>query len=211
MSKKRTGKQHAPEDPQQNPNVVVLGQYVAAAAAAEERRKAKGDFGKSPMPGQFYEYRSDQLGLIRLQHVPLDAALAELTRKFAKADKQTAPPCAAPSAWTSSILCWRLAIGPPSSRCRDRSIAHVTDGLTAVAMIEVERVDWRDILVALSLLHHAAERIGADARKLFHEAGQLCEPGMTQLLDGFVNAVRATRTCEPRGVMMRSRLTARWD
>ncbi|HKS24272.1 MAG TPA: hypothetical protein VJZ76_15840 [Thermoanaerobaculia bacterium] len=48
----------------------------------------------------------------------------------------------------------------------------IADGLTAVAMIDDERVDPRDLAPVLGLLRHAATFIGADAGALFAEGAR---------------------------------------
>src|SRR5207249_2294111 len=65
---------------------IVIGQQLADAIAAEERRKVKGNLGKSPMPKGAYD-REDELGLLRPRLAPFDTALAKLTQKFAKGDE----------------------------------------------------------------------------------------------------------------------------
>jgi hypothetical protein len=50
--------------------------------------------------------------------------------------------------------------------------APIADGLTAVAMIDDERVDPRDLEPVLDVLHHAAMFVGADAGALFAEAAR---------------------------------------
>ena len=69
---------------------------------------------------------------------------------------------------------------------RDRSTEHVIDGLTAVSMIEPSRIDFRDALGALSLLHHAARVIGASVDDLFGKAASLADPRMSELILGFL-------------------------
>jgi hypothetical protein len=69
---------------------------------------------------------------------------------------------------------------------RDHSTEHVIDGLTAVAMIEPSRIDFRDALGALSLLHHAARFIGANVEELFGRAASLADPKMSELILGFL-------------------------
>ena len=69
---------------------------------------------------------------------------------------------------------------------RDRKTQHVVDGLTAIAMIEQSRTDFRDALTALSLLHHAGRAIGADVDDLFGKAAALAEPKMSELIQGFL-------------------------
>ena len=55
---------------------------------------------------------------------------------------------------------------------RGRDAAWIADGLTAVAMVDDERVDARAIDPTLDLLHHAATEIGADAGTLFADAAK---------------------------------------
>jgi len=184
--KNRSGDRYPPEGRDKAPDQVVLGEHIAKAAAAEERRKAKGNLGKSPMPVQKYDRQGDELGLLRPREAPLDSALAELTREFAKANERTRATIrdsiSMEEFYTLLAFSQRAAV----FALRERSIGRVTNGLTAIAMIEAERVDWRDILVALSLLNHAAERIGSDADRLLREAGRLSEPEVARLIDGFI-------------------------
>jgi hypothetical protein len=178
--KKLFGSEKAPEH--------VLGEHAARAIAADERRKAKGNLGKSPMPA--LQYEDDELGLHRPRQTSLDSELAGLTRKFAKADEHTR------AAMRSSISVDEFGTLMAFSRrsavfaLRERSLDQVTDGLTALAMIEAERVDGRDILDALSLLNHAAERLGADANRHLRGAGRLAEPAVVELIDGFIGQWR---------------------
>ncbi len=185
MSKKRSGNQNVPEGHDEAPGQVVLGEHIAKAADAEERRKAKGNMAKSPMPGEKYERQDDELGLLRPRQAPLDSELAGLAREFAKADAHSRTTIRGSISMDEFYTLLAFSQRAAVFALRERSIGRVTDGLTAVAMIEAERVDWRDILVTLSLLNHAAERIGADANRLFRDAGRLSEPDVARLIDGF--------------------------
>src|SRR5258708_24050718 len=69
---------------------------------------------------------------------------------------------------------------------RDRRTVHIIDGLTAIAMIENSRIDFRDALMALSLLHHSARVIGANVDDLVGNAVSLAEPKMSELILGFL-------------------------
>jgi hypothetical protein len=55
---------------------------------------------------------------------------------------------------------------------RERDAAWIADGLTAVAMVDDERIDPAELPPALGLLHHAATFIGADAAALFAAAAK---------------------------------------
>jgi hypothetical protein len=55
---------------------------------------------------------------------------------------------------------------------RERDAAWIADGLTAVAIVDDERIDPRELAPTLGLLHHAAKFIGADAGTLFADAAR---------------------------------------
>jgi hypothetical protein len=55
---------------------------------------------------------------------------------------------------------------------RERDAAWIADGLTAVAIVDDERIDARELAPTLGLLHHAAARIDADAGALFADAAR---------------------------------------
>ena len=69
---------------------------------------------------------------------------------------------------------------------RDRGTEHIVDGLTAMAMIEQDRIDCRDALGTLSLLHHAARAIRLNTVELFGKAAALAEKKMSELILGFL-------------------------
>jgi hypothetical protein len=137
------------------------------------------------MPALQYDRDSDELGLLRPRQAPLDAALAELTGQFAGSRDRTR--AARRRSISMDEFYTLLAFSRRSAvfALRERNAGWVTAGLTALAMIEAARIDWRDLLWALSILHHAAGRIGADADRLLQDAGRLAEPGVARLIDGF--------------------------
>ncbi len=69
---------------------------------------------------------------------------------------------------------------------RDRSTEHIRDGLTAIAMIERDRSDFREALLALAFLNYAARSIGADADDLLRGATSFAGPSMAELIRGFL-------------------------
>jgi hypothetical protein len=69
---------------------------------------------------------------------------------------------------------------------RERKVEIARDGLTAIVMIDQERVDFRDIPTNLYLLYHAATRIGADADGMFRQIGKLSETEVGEQIVRFV-------------------------
>jgi hypothetical protein len=185
MSKKRAKRAGDRLTERAGSDYVVLGAELAAAARQERRRKAKARPAKSPMPGLQYSFSRPEMCLLRPVPHPLDAKLTALCNRFAKCSEQKRAAMRSDISmkefYTLLLFSHRAAV----FAIREQSVAWVFNGLTAVAMIEAERVDWRDILVALGLLHHAATRVGLGADRLFREVATLAEPGTAQLLGDF--------------------------
>jgi hypothetical protein len=158
------------------------------AALAEERRKASGKAGASPMPALRREARREELGLVRPKPDAYDAALAELCKRYAKSDAATR--AAMRRAIDAKDLYALAGFGSRAAvfGLRERSVERIADGLTAIAMVEVERVDFRDVLMTLALLHHCALRVGAGPAKLFRDAAALAEPGTARLMLDFLKS-----------------------
>lgn len=171
----------------------VIGTEFAAALDAERKRLEVASGDESPMPAGSYDLWRGELNLANPRRVVLDDELADLCRRLEEADADERG--AARSAISLDELYTLLAFSRRSAvfALRDRLVEHVRDGLVAIALIEAERVDYRDILVALSLLYHAAIRIGADASQHFKDAAALSEPDVAELINDF-----AARTAEHR-------------
>lgn len=69
---------------------------------------------------------------------------------------------------------------------RENKVDAIRDGLQALPMMRQPTADFRDILMSLSLLYHAAGRIGADANALVRDAALLAEPATSETFEGFV-------------------------
>jgi hypothetical protein len=80
------------------------------------------------------------------------------------------------------IFCQRAAV----FAIRENSIDYVTCGLTAITALEEDKADFRDILVALALLHHSARRIGADADGLFRRAASAADEKVKERISSFL-------------------------
>ena len=65
---------------------------------------------------------------------------------------------------------------------RERSVDWIRDSLRAIAMIELERVDYRDVTWALSIVAYAADRIGQDVGAMFSDSAALAEPRLAAFI-----------------------------
>lgn len=163
---------------------IVLGQEMANAAEAEKRRLAKSDLA-SPMPKASYDFWRGELSLVDPKPVDLDREIANLVRDFQQWDARARDGCR--RAMSMDELYTLLAFSKRQAvfAIREPGADAINVGLAAIAMIESDRTDYRDILVALSFLHHAAARLQLNPRVLFATAAALSEPDTSRLIDEF--------------------------
>ena len=176
----------------------VIGEQMALAQRAEQARLSNPTAGPSPLPAnQHYDSSLGDLDLSDPPKHPLDDELSALFHRFAASDpagrSRLRDSASMDDFYTLLSFSRRSAV----FAMRDRKTEHVIDGLTAVAMIEQSRIDFRDALVALSLLHHAARAIGANVDDLFGKASSLAEPKMSELIQGFLKRSEDQRDCGP--------------
>jgi hypothetical protein len=171
---------------QQQPGEFVIGREMAAALEAEERRVRSGASGMSVMPSGTYDQWLGQLGLYDPEEVPLDLALRDFVRGYRRlgADERESVrhSVSFDEAYTLLAFARRSAV----FALRAAGVEAVADGLAACAAIEVERTDYRDVLVAIALLHHSAVRTGSETGRLLTDTGKTGEPALRELIDGFL-------------------------
>ncbi|MBN2098020.1 MAG: hypothetical protein JW753_00330 [Dehalococcoidia bacterium] len=166
--------------------VFVLGQQMADALEKERQREAKGDIGVSPLPQEEYPLRSEELGLLDPVPNQLDEKLRNVCHLFRSLNEQERIEFRKRVSLNEFYTLLTFARRSSVFALRERSPDVLSAGILAVCMIEAERTDFRDILMALSLLHHSATRIGINPDEAFHAAEQLAEPRVRDLLAGFV-------------------------
>ena len=169
-------------------NAYVLGEQLAKAVEVEQQRKSKGGTGKSPMPDGEYDFWRGETYLINPAPSALDSTLRKLCQSFAKdgagARAKTRASISMDEFYTLLTFSKRAAV----FGIRERNAAWLVDGLTALSMIELDRVDFRDIIVSVSLLHHSAVRIGQNANQLLSDAAALSEPAVSRLIKDFIKS-----------------------
>jgi hypothetical protein len=193
MSKKRLGRSGARKDKGDDSDFIVLGGELAAAATAERRRVARAQPAKSPMPDRGDDYPCGPLSLLAPVPHRLDSRLTTLCRRFARSSDRKREAMRTAISMEEFYTLLAFAHRTTVLAIREESTDRVVAGLTAITMIEAERVDWRDILVALGLLHHAATRVGFDADQLFRKISSLAEPGTAELIHGFSRRPRCDK------------------
>jgi hypothetical protein len=65
---------------------------------------------------------------------------------------------------------------------REQSPEGLREAVEAVALIEITRVDFRDVSVALGVLAYACVRIGQSQRPFFEDASKRADPQVAEML-----------------------------
>lgn len=183
--------------------VAIVGRWIHQARQARTRRPdlppRRVPVGESPMPAGTYDLWSPEAGLTDPVRLPLDDALAELARRFAAsgaAERDRMRRAIGADGFDTLLSFARRAA---VFAVRERSAAHLADGLAAVALVEEAAVDPRDVSGVLGILRHGAERIGADAGRLFGDAAAGAEPATARLIRHAARPEAAGRGLEAFG------------
>jgi hypothetical protein len=165
---------------------LVLGQQLADATKAEQQRLEAGGFGDSPLPDAEYEFWRGDLSLIAPASNPLDDQIRRVCGHYALADTDQQSKIRRSISMDQFYTLINFAKRSAVFGVRQGNPDIIAGGLAAIAMIERERVDFRDILCCLGLLHHSANRAGGDADIMFRNAAALAEPEVAECFLNFL-------------------------
>jgi hypothetical protein len=163
----------------------VIGQQMADAQREEEARLKLGKPASSPLPGGRYMPQPGEWGLLNPGPSDLDAQIRKSCKSFSALSKQERVEFTAAVSLEEFDNLIEFARRAAVFALRNQDIALLRDGLTALAMIQAKRTDFRDILVALALLHHTGSRIGVDPDSLLREVARIAEPEVADIMTGF--------------------------
>jgi hypothetical protein len=174
------------------PHEPTIGRQMAAAMDADARRMAS-DPPPSPLPSARYDPWLGQLRLYDPVRLPLDDQLTACMRDYRELTtvERTAFRDGVGTGDAYLLLAFARRAAVFALRSGDEEDA--ADGLTACAAIGYERVDDRDALVALALLHHAIVRCGGDPATSFRDAAALGESAFEALAEGLLSRSAAER------------------
>jgi hypothetical protein len=163
---------------------VLIGQQMADAKKEEQERLAHGILPPSPLsPSQ--QYHRGDLDISELSDSPIDDSVSTLCEQYRELDEKDRALFRLSLSQSDFYTLLAFAKRRAAFSLRDRKPGPIADGLTALAMIELKRVDWRDLVTALALLYCAAQTIGQDASELCQSAASLAEPDVSEKLTSF--------------------------
>jgi hypothetical protein len=163
----------------------VLGQQLADAHSAETKWRESGAGGKSPLPETDYDFWRGDLCLIAPTANPLDDEIRRVCKMYALSDADARYKIRRSISMDQFYTLISFAKRSAVFGVRDAKSDVVADGLTAIAMIEQKRVDFRDILWCLGLLYHSANKVGGNAQEMFRDAAAQAEPEVAEFFLNF--------------------------
>jgi hypothetical protein len=166
---------------------------MADARRREEERLAAPGLEESPLVGRVYDKWAGEFDLSDPKHAQLDEELAAFCRRFAASDADTRRVLRRAISMDEFYTLIAFANRCAVFAIRGRDVGPVEDGLVALAVIDPSRIDFRDAVVAINLLDHAAREIGASAREPFMFAASVAEETMAQRIVEFIGLPASER------------------
>jgi len=161
----------------------VTSSNQLAGARTNERANRAAPAEASPMPKGQYDAERGDYSLIDVGPLPLDAELRTLTRDFRSWDGDRRRRAQRATSMDELYTLVHFSKRSAVFAMREKSAARCEDGLTALSMIDEQRIDPRDAAWAVGVLDHAIRVAGADRASLLKAAAALASPGMAKLLD----------------------------
>ncbi len=164
----------------------ILGQQFAAARSAEAARIARADSGVSPLGAEdrYDQWRGD-LDLYDPVRLPLDDRIRLLCREFASVGEKARSAIRRSLTLNDFYTLLTFAQRSAVFALRTRDPRWLVDGLTAIAIVEIARIDYRDAPGPAGLIYAIFHRIGVAAYPAFEQAAALAEPDIAELLQSF--------------------------
>jgi hypothetical protein len=158
---------------------LVLGAELARPAAADGRHRARE---AQPSPLGSVRYAWDAVNLWRWVDAPQDGELSAFATTYAGLD--SAERARARSSLTMDDFYTLLTF---ARRCalaaiRTRDGGKVRAALDAMSAIEIERVDWRDVVVEAGFACYAGRRLGLEPARLAADAANHAQPDIGEVL-----------------------------
>lgn len=160
--------------------VFELGTQMAQASAAQRRHEETHGALNSPLAD--LRYSSIEHRLWRWVDSPIDSRIEPVVTDFAvlgEAERNSVrDSLSMDDFYTLIAFARRRALAV----LRGSEAGQIEPAFVSIAMIDFERVDWRDLLMTISLVCYAGERIGAPVADLVSRTLQLAETKTAEAL-----------------------------
>jgi hypothetical protein len=154
----------------EEPGFVVLGGEMAAAEAAEQLHRA-GQHDVSPLAGVRYDARA--MRLWRWVASPVDKRIQDTVSEYQRVSDRSAVRASLTMNDLYTILAYARRIALDALRTREPRKAE--EAMASLALIDLSRIDWRDLHRAAIVVCHAARRLGLDPGAMAAAAGSTAD------------------------------------
>lgn len=181
------------------PGTVVLGKELAEATQRENERIKAGNQSPSPLPNYDYSRWPDEQSLINPTRNELDDKIVTLAEGFEMADEGRRQQLRTSISQDDIYTLLEFVRRETLYAVRDDNAASLHNAVIAVAMIEAERCDYRDVLVALSFLFFGIHYLNLNEAVFFDKAKQLAQGKARELIEQFQQRPTGSKTTEAFG------------
>lgn len=159
---------------------VVLGTQMAQARAAQQRHEE--ERGIQPSPLADFSYSSPEIRLWRWRDSPVDHGIEMEIARFAELGEAERNAVRVSLTMNDFYTLLSFAKRSALAALRTGDSSKIEPAFTAMAMIALERIDWRDLPMTSSLVCYAGQRLTAPVPKLVSRAAELAEPQTAEAL-----------------------------
>jgi hypothetical protein len=160
--------------------VVEIGTQMAQASAAQRRHEETHGAPNSGLND--LRYSSIESRLWRWVDSPIDSRIESLVTDFAALGEAERNSVRNSLSMDDFYTLFTFARRRALAVLRGSEAPQIEPAFVSLAMINIERVDWRDLLMANSLVCYAGERIGAPVADLVSRTIQLSEQRTAEAL-----------------------------
>jgi hypothetical protein len=163
----------------------TLGEEKANATGVEKKRIEASKLLASPLPSFSYSKWPDEQSLIDPVENELDLEILQRCTAFKKygAGKRTKIRNALNQEHIYTLL--EFAKRATVLGIRKKDPLYISNGLIAIAMIDAERCDFRDVLVTLSFLNYGLQKLNVEQNSIVQEITKLCDGKTKKLTEEF--------------------------
>ena len=160
---------------------MVLGREMASAIEAERSLRARHPGLDSPL-GVQYDVLAGEFDLLRFVPSDVDEVVAAFVAGVARMEPSEIDPVRASLTMDDLYTLLNFIKRQSVTALRQSDQGPAASALVAGALIDIDRVDWRDVPVALALPMYALTRLGDDFRGAVLRACDLAQDKVTSLM-----------------------------
>lgn len=177
-------KKHAKSAADNEP--VVLGLELARALQAEKQRLKTAPPKTDRMPAAGYSSARKQYSLYRLTPLKLDARLRELTDWYSTTDEQSRLEFCGSINMNQLYTLLHFSKRAAIFAMRTGDSSWIRSAWESLGMIDLDRIDFRDALISIAVVLHAARRMDVDVESLLVATRNRAAAPVSEMFERFL-------------------------